>query len=641
MITVTSTSLFVLACLLQLISCKAFVFRTNPEDSVGYWGTGLSILDERYGNNQRQKQQQQQQVLVSGTTFSKAITAVSTTSTTSSSTASNQQDKVPSCFISIGSGLFFSRSIIPEPSICLLNPTFLTNTNEQQDTDTATFGSLVGMQLASPSDDQAIIRPIVLSPGQVEATSSSPLLFPQETFPSVSISSSSSSSSDQATDAPQDTSLYVALHKSSSNLSDYIGGDGDVDGDLQSLLSYWREHTDPHYLTKPQRPEIVRKDGLTGAVDWTTVLDPSSTTTMDNGFGQDLSSSAVISDMLVVHQNDLLVVAGSTNSIYSKDFFGERSNNNEEDSDDWDGYIAFLSTTTGLPIEDTTAIRVESIGQTSSPSFTDSQQHPKDFIHGLCKDLDAPDDEFLYAVGSTTGTLIGIHNGGSFLLKIEINTRQIVWRYQLAGLGIEGHKCLVGDGKIYLAGATEVDVWTNMVHGGNNYVPLSSPQAYVASISEANGQANWIRPLDTEPAGDAAREELIADMQFNQDGDILILLNSMNLQDGTNDMYLLDMDSETGDNDFRSRQGTQNGPGQEEDIIVGDFHHEDSIFTESANWGTIILVIGLLLPFILAAIIFGRTKGNSSKQVVIEDEGTGEISHTCSSSEEFPRAELL
>ena len=206
-------------------------------------------------------------------------------------------------------------------------------------------------------------------------------------------------------------------------------------------------------------------------------------------------------------------------------------------------------------------------------------------------------------VGSTEGTMTGIHHGGAFVFKINLENRQTIRRYQLAGSpGIEGNKSLSHMGAVYLGGTTDVDVWTNMVHRGNHQVPLTSPQVYVARIGATTGTAEWIQPLDTKPGGDEQREERIAGMKLNPNGDLLILLNSMNFDQGTNDMYLLDMDSETGANDFRVGSSANSPATEEEDLVIGDFHYPNDLQailgTESSRDANILL-IGFLMPFLL------------------------------------------
>jgi hypothetical protein len=105
--------------------------------------------------------------------------------------------------------------------------------------------------------------------------------------------------------------------------------------------------------------------------------------------------------------------------------------------------------------------------------------------------------------------------------------------------------CTADDNAVYLGGVTESDLWESP----GKLSSSQSPDAFVAKIID--GTAQWIRPLDTtlEEQGEL-RREWITGMEVTNQGNILVLLNSINLESGASDVFLVDLDSEMGDNDL-------------------------------------------------------------------------------------------
>jgi WD40 repeat protein len=290
---------------------------------------------------------------------------------------------------------------------------------------------------------------------------------------------------------------------------------------------------DTSFTPAPMIPQLRKIDVLTGELLYAVELDTN-----------DASSTAMISDILfspitssAERRKPPLIVVGSTNSANNDESLFGTSNTSALTSGtgDFDGYILFLNPEEGTiskdPVTEKWAWRVASTGDNTD-----------DFIEGACL---SPDQQFLFVVGSTEGIIEGIDSGGAFVIMYDLSTGEMVWQYQITGDQVQGLMCTADDNAVYLGGVTESDLWESP----GKLSSSQSPDAFVAKIID--GTAQWIRPLDTtlEEQGEL-RREWITGMEVTNQGNILVLLNSINLESGASDVFLVDLDPEMGDNDL-------------------------------------------------------------------------------------------
>jgi hypothetical protein len=230
-------------------------------------------------------------------------------------------------------------------------------------------------------------------------------------------------------------------------------------------------------------------------------------------------------------------VIGSTNAPdVAKSLYGQNPNPKLQDQVDWDGYILFLDPDTGAVFRDPIvgnetdtrrpAIRINSIGDGD------------DFLQGACV---SPDQRYLYVVGTTQGIIQGIHKGGAFVIQYDISTWEMQWQYQRTGINTQGLGCATDHDAVYITGSTESDFKSSSPLDAS-----ATPDAFVTKITHT-GQELWTETLDTTLAQEGdERREVIVGIQVTATGRVLVLMNSMNLDAGANDVFLLDLDPSTG-----------------------------------------------------------------------------------------------
>jgi len=216
-------------------------------------------------------------------------------------------------------------------------------------------------------------------------------------------------------------------------------------------------------------------------------------------------------------------VAGSTNG--DGDSFGV----DPDQEDDWDGYVAFVNTLTGA-LE--SSVRIA------------SQAGKNDFIQDICVYGD-----YMYMVGTTEGTLdLGSSNdagGGAFVLKMDLRSLDFEYKLTISGMK-EAVKCV----------ATAEGAYVGFYVSKTASVPeavINSQDVVVTKFGAdlRDSDAIWSHWLDTTEANsNDIRQDFLVGMEVLDSGNVAILLNSVNLEAGLNDIVVLDLDKDTGVNDL-------------------------------------------------------------------------------------------
>lgn len=457
------------------------------------------------------------QVLIVGTTFEKSFWGMGLPSENGE------------CFVALGDITHekpeFTRMAVPTPAVCFGGTSIVPHS----DKGGLSVASILGMTLQG--EDIGFLATILYYMGQLAVSSNPPTLLPNGLLPVAS-----------SREWGNSTSLFVGLHPIDTGATPFGFASTDETqtvNRLQSLMHYWWHSTNPSQegliTSAPTNlvrgpPHVRKHDVFTGDLAFDVSLD------------MPLRSTALIATVLhpaspSSTEKQPLLVIGSTNAPdVAKSLFGQNTNPKLEDQTDWDAYILFLDADSGAVFRDPVvgnetdtrrpAIRINSIGDAD------------DFIHGACV---SPDLRYLYVVGTTQGIIEGIHKGGAFLIQYDMSTWEMQWQYQQTGLQTEGLSCIADDEAVYLAGSTE----SNLKASSPLEVSLS-PDAFVTKVT-TTGQHLWTEILDTtvQENGDL-RREIIVGMQVTATGQVMVLMNSMNLDGGSNDIFLLDLDPSTG-----------------------------------------------------------------------------------------------
>jgi hypothetical protein len=332
-------------------------------------------------------------------------------------------------------------------------------------------------------------------------------------FPESSIPVASTIAANQA--------IYVALQSTGGLQHEKKN---DPAQDLRGLVEYWKILTQPPVLNS--NVDVIRYDFLTEE-------SPISTDLRVVGDGK----SVVVSSM--VTKGLFLVVAGSTNG--SGDAFGL----NPDEGDDWDGYVTILSS---INLQIDLAFRIA------------SQSGKDDFVQDICL---YGDD--VYIVGTTEGNMQDAdasYRGGGFVLKLNIKSKEFEYKLTIPGME-QAVKCVATMEGVYVG--FYVSKTVNPSGGA-----IQSQDIVVTKFGHdiRDSDALWSQWLDTtESNSDDIRQDYLVGMEvLPYTGNVMILMNSMNLAEGLNDIVVLELDKETGVNDLTAGDPKPKGsePGQGE-----------------------------------------------------------------------------
>ena len=431
------------------------------------------------------------------------------------------------CFVALGDITHenpdFLRTAIPTPAVCFGGTSIIPHSVDGG----ISVASILGMTLQG--EDIGFIHSILYYMGQMAVSSNPAFLLPNELLPVTSTREWGNS-----------TALFVGLHPIDSGITPFgFTSEENNMSRLKSLLEYWWHSTLPSQeeLVVPEpfeyargAPHVRKQDVFTGELFFDVSLD------------LPLQSSALIANVLhpgspSSTEKQPILVIGSTNAPdVAKSLYGQNPNPKLQDQVDWDGYILFLDPDTGAVFRDPIvgnetdtrrpAIRINSIGDGD------------DFLQGACV---SPDQRYLYVVGTTQGIIQGIHKGGAFVIQYDISTWEMQWQYQRTGINTQGLGCATDHDAVYITGSTESDFKSSSPLDAS-----ATPDAFVTKITHT-GQELWTETLDTTLAQEGdERREVIVGIQVTATGRVLVLMNSMNLDAGANDVFLLDLDPSTG-----------------------------------------------------------------------------------------------
>jgi hypothetical protein len=186
--------------------------------------------------------------------------------------------------------------------------------------------------------------------------------------------------------------------------------------------------------------------------------------------------------------------------------------------DNWRGFLAKIDPSSGQSIETTYII---------------SQDRKNDIVKGICV---SSDGDFAFVVGSTQGIIDGIHVGGAFLIKYDVQTLVSVWQRQIHGEGVEGMYCAVHDDIVYVGGnvpaKVEVEIGKRSFGTGQDM--------FVAQIATDTAKILWTRQFGSDT------RDTIQGLATDQDGNAVLCGNSFNETAWQNDAFIMTMERKDG-----------------------------------------------------------------------------------------------
>jgi len=187
---------------------------------------------------------------------------------------------------------------------------------------------------------------------------------------------------------------------------------------------------------------------------------------------------------------------------------------------DWDGFVAKVGARTGTilrPLEDFNVANTWSYHLKSQPKRND-------FIQSLCVPrfppgkLDKVDyyPTVAYVIGTTQGIVDGTQNGGAFIVQLDLDTMDVLWKKQIPGMNVHGMACQVlvdteSHGSttrattkdlIYIAGEVHGSMKVPVVEADGTKKEITTTahgetDVWVAQLKASNGDVNWVHQIGT------------------------------------------------------------------------------------------------------------------------------------------------
>jgi hypothetical protein len=468
------------------------------------------------------------------------------------------------CYIAVGDIRGFDRKLFESPQMCMNFDIFRgaeASLNLPQ-------GVVVGIQ-----GSQANVFSVNFYGDFDKTQISNPINLPFATFP-VALSTDPFGG------------VYVALHETKGAVPPSASEEST---ELKDVVEYLKTMTYPKHSIV-ESPQLIKVNITSREVLWQKTLDTE-------------EGRSTIGGIQYLPTRNLLVVVGSSYGQGSAVGAGVASQ-------DWDGYVTIVDASTGQ-IDDSAAA-LTPLAAEHSVRIT-SQPGQQDFIHGVC----ALGDK-VFLLGSTTGKIEGDISGGGFIMKIDVDTLNVLWKRQFVGQGVEAMKCTGAQDFIYVAGYVPAGV---LLDDPTRKGRVSNDQdIFAALVSTETGDVQWTRQIDSR------REDLLTDLVINQLGNLMVTGNAADFDAGISDLYILSLVRQTGFHDWQelspdadpiggetnSGNGSTLPPAIDNTGGTGTF---EEIVDDEDNKTTVI-VVAVVVPVVLALLvaIYAITTNRSKKQ---------------------------
>jgi hypothetical protein len=489
------------------------------------------------------------------------------------------------CIMSIGDIRGFDRNVHESPQFCVSVANF------------PRFSEISYGIVAGVAGKQATLYRMEFLGEYDEAPLLDPLNLPVETFPV-----------DLATDA--DGGVYVGLHDTGGALVK-AGGKP-----LEHVLQYIDAMTKPD-LAPVVNPLAMKVNMTSGQVVWQTEF----TTT---------EGRSIIGATIHIPSRNLLVVVGSSDGKGT-------AVGGDDNGDDWDGYVTKVDAENG---------NIDDLANNYPSSLRiDSQPGLDDFVYGIC----ASEDE-IFIVGSTRGVLegdSGFDSGGAFVMKVALDTLDILWKKQIRGTGDNAHlvaatKCGVRAETLYVAG--EVPAGVLMEQDDARTKASDNQDVLAIAMDASNLEIIWVRQIDSR------REDYLCNIMIAANGDLLVMGNGADFEKETNDVYFMSVTLLGGLHDWLGLPddvdpiyGYIAGVGDDDD--ADDFVPGNEDDDEDDDNKTTIIIVAVVVPvvalFLLVAIYGVVTAKRGEQEIKTSEQGANKHSSSMTTESHTGDGQML
>jgi hypothetical protein len=400
-----------------------------------------------------------------------------------------------------------------------------------------------------------------------ESEISNPINLPYETYPVAS-----------ATDPLG--GVYVGLHATKGALVPPIT-EGKTE--LENVIDYVNKMTRP-LDSVVESPQLIKLNVTSGKVVWEGTL-----TTVEG--------RSTIGGMQYIANRDVLVVVGSSNGEGSYVGAGVASNG------DWDGYVTLVDASTGEV--DDSAANLTHLAADHSLRIQ-SQPNQDDFILGVCTLEDK-----LFILGSTTGVIDGTESGGAFIMKVDIDTLNVIWKTQIVGDGVEATQCIGFQNVLYVGGHVPAGV---TVDDPTRTYTSDTDDVFVSYVDAGTGGIVWLRQIDSR------RDDRLTGLLINQVGNAMIVGSAMDLDASVSTTFINSVLLQSGYHDWQLLPS-------DSDPFRFSFGDEDAIEESSGNDDdnkTTVIVVAVVVPVVLLLLVafyaIMSSKSNNNTSGLPEDE---------------------
>jgi hypothetical protein len=404
--------------------------------------------------------------------------------------------------------------------------------------------------------------------------------------------------------------IYVALHPT-NGLELNAASDSDPVDELRNTRDYLEQLTHPRGISGTDgtlSPLIFKYNILDQKAEWQTTFHTE-------------GGKSMITGMEVVLARKVLVVVGSSTGYGPAIGAGARSDG------DWDGYLTIIDMESGAM--DTLNTTTEINAPHSVRIF--SQQGQDDMVHNLCTA-----DDKVYVVGSTTGKIEGDKPGGGFIMKIDIDTLNVIWKKQFVGLGIEATHCAIRSDVLFVGGIVPPNIQLDYPNSNSDFPLTETFDVFTAMFNAVTGDMAFVRQIDSH------RDDQVVEMIVNpRDLTVILVINARVFEEGTNDLVVMSVDQQ-GQHDWSNLSpdidpiGGQTGPVTIEDPPSSSIQQEES---PTEDW---IIVVAIVVPVALLfclAVYYFCSRGSSSSVPLDPSSGLPLPSEGASEPEDTPEPE--
>jgi hypothetical protein len=244
-----------------------------------------------------------------------------------------------------------------------------------------------------------------------------------------------------------------------------------------------------------------------------------------------------------------------------------------------------------------------------------SQPNQDDFVSATCSSGDK-----MYVVGFTTGIIDGTEAGGAFIIKYDLDTLNILWKRQIAGVGVEATTCVASGDLLYFAGIVPAGILLEDETRTDG--PSDTQDVFAVAVHADSGDFYWIRQIDSR------QEDSLPNLLISQINNVMFSANALNREDGTSVVYLMSIFLESGFHDWQALpkeadplSGAQNAGEGITVVPVGTVAPEEggNNDNEEQKDKTTIIVVSVVVPVVLLLLVvaFSILTKNSEKEPMV------------------------